>query len=68
MKADIDEMEDEEYVDVRSLPLKPPQRLVAPAAAARRPWHPVMWDNSIAGMPEPTVTEEQVQPIFPVRK
>lgn len=45
--------DDEEYVDVRSLPLKPPQPLVPPERPVRRPWHPVMWDSSIIGIPPP---------------
>ncbi|XP_045445483.1 uncharacterized protein LOC123653538 [Melitaea cinxia] len=42
------EFEAEQYVDVRSLPLKPPQPALKPEKAVRRPWHPVMWDNSDA--------------------
>ncbi|XP_052757407.1 uncharacterized protein LOC113517620 isoform X1 [Galleria mellonella] len=52
------EFEDEEYVDVRSLPLKPPQPALLPERPSRRPWHPVMWDDSIAGKPN---TTEQLQ-------
>lgn len=48
---------DEEYVDVNSLPLKPPRPLLAPERAVRRPWHPVMWDNSITGLP----TQDQLE-------
>ncbi|XP_059054327.1 uncharacterized protein LOC131848468 [Achroia grisella] len=52
------EFEDEEYVDVRSLPLKPPQPALLPERPLRRPWHPVMWDDSIAGKP---ATTDQLQ-------
>ncbi|CAK1581910.1 unnamed protein product [Parnassius mnemosyne] len=37
--------DDEETVDVRSLPLKPPQRLQPPEKPVRRAWHPIMWDE-----------------------
>lgn len=50
--------DDEEYVDVNSLPLKPPQPLLAPERAVRRPWHPVMWDNSIVGLPTQDQSEK----------
>ncbi|XP_063821780.1 uncharacterized protein LOC135071864 [Ostrinia nubilalis] len=50
-------LEDEQYVDVSSLPLRPPQPLLPPEKAARRPWHPVMWDSSIEGIPPPDHTE-----------
>lgn len=59
------EFEEEEYVDVHSLPLKPPQPQLQPERASRRPWHPVMWDNSIIGLPTPdqelTDQEKQVK-------
>ncbi|XP_049866889.1 uncharacterized protein LOC126367430 [Pectinophora gossypiella] len=47
------EVEDEEYVDVRSLPLRPPQPQPPPQRTTRRPWHPVMWDDTIVGLPPP---------------
>ncbi|XP_026329082.1 uncharacterized protein LOC113237051 [Hyposmocoma kahamanoa] len=53
MSKEQTEFEEEEYVDVRSLPLKPPQPQLQPERASRRPWHPVMWDNSIIGLPTP---------------
>ncbi|CAH2073939.1 unnamed protein product, partial [Iphiclides podalirius] len=37
--------DDEETVDVRSLPLKPPQPFIPPEKPVRRSWHPVMWDD-----------------------
>ncbi|KAL0842083.1 hypothetical protein ABMA28_014276 [Loxostege sticticalis] len=46
-------LEEDEYVDVSSLPLRPPQPAVPPAKPVRRPWHPVMWDSSIIGIPPP---------------
>ncbi|XP_075969593.1 uncharacterized protein LOC142972394 [Anticarsia gemmatalis] len=49
----LHEYADEDYVDVRTLPLKPPQPLVPPERPVRRPWHPVMWDSSIIGIPPP---------------
>lgn len=56
------EIEEEQYVDVRSLPLKPPQPQLQPERAMRRPWHPVMWDDSIIGLPTPDqkLTAEEV--------
>ncbi|KAL4710758.1 hypothetical protein ACJJTC_004403 [Scirpophaga incertulas] len=57
------ELEEEEYVDVSRLPLKPPQPALPPEKPVRRPWHPVMWDSSIIGIspPEPTEFEEPRQ-------
>lgn len=56
------EIEDEHYVDVRSLPLRAPQSQPPPERATRRPWHPVMWDDTILGLPPPdhvfTASEE----------
>lgn len=62
------EIEDEVYVDVRSLPLKPPQPLVMPERAVRRPWHPVMWDDSILGVVPPVdpQEEEEVKATYPL--
>ncbi|KOB75609.1 putative type 1 pili usher protein [Operophtera brumata] len=52
------EVDEEVYVDVRSLPLKPPQPLAAPERPVRRCWHPVMWDDSITGVVTPVETHE----------
>ncbi|MCQ9140775.1 hypothetical protein MZE11_19615, partial [Bacillus amyloliquefaciens] len=41
-------------MEVRSLPLKPPQAAPAPEKAVRRPWHPVMWEDSA-----PSISIEQ---------
>lgn len=49
MNQDKDEYE-EEYVDVRSLPLRPPQPLVQPEKAVRRPWHPVMYNHTTSAI------------------
>ncbi|KAJ2952748.1 hypothetical protein O0L34_g7103 [Tuta absoluta] len=35
--------------EVNALPLRPPQQLVHPAPAVRRPWHPIMWDDTLVG-------------------
>lgn len=45
------EYDEEGYVDVNSLPLRPPQPIIPPERPVRRPWHPVMWDDSLASMP-----------------
>ncbi|KAF9802430.1 hypothetical protein SFRURICE_009112 [Spodoptera frugiperda] len=45
------EYDEEGYVDVNSLPLRPPQPMVPPERPVRRPWHPVMWDDSLNTMP-----------------
>ncbi|XP_050664567.1 uncharacterized protein LOC126965143 [Leptidea sinapis] len=37
--------DEEDYVDVRSLPLRPPQKQLPAEKASRRVWHPVMWDD-----------------------
>ncbi|XP_014356138.2 uncharacterized protein LOC106709012 [Papilio machaon] len=37
--------DDEETLDVRSLPLRPPRPLLPPEKPVRRAWHPVMWDD-----------------------
>lgn len=50
---------EEEYVDVRTLPLRPPQPLVPPQRPVRRPWHPVMWDDSITSIPPPEQKESE---------
>ncbi|KAM3963447.1 uncharacterized protein ACR2FA_002386 [Aphomia sociella] len=55
------EFDDEDYVDVRSLPLKPPQPALLPERPVRRPWHPVMWDDSIAGKPVTDQPQEEEQ-------
>ncbi|XP_021202744.2 uncharacterized protein LOC114251212 [Bombyx mandarina] len=61
MQRDMDY--DDVYVDVRSLPLKPPQPQLPPERAVRRPWHPVMWDSSIIGIPPPDVpVNDESQP------
>ncbi|KAG7307610.1 hypothetical protein JYU34_007832 [Plutella xylostella] len=52
------EYNEETYVDVRSLPLKPPQPQVTPDKAVRRPWHPVMWDDSILGITPPPKNDD----------
>lgn len=57
------ELDEEEYVDVRSLPLKPPQPLVLPGRAVRRPWHPVMWDDSILGVVPPVDIQEDEEEV-----
>ncbi|XP_026745647.1 uncharacterized protein LOC113506995 [Trichoplusia ni] len=49
----VEEFEEDQYVDVNSLPLRPPQRLLPAERPTRRPWHPVMWDSSIIGIPPP---------------
>lgn len=53
------EFDEGQYVDVRTLPLKPPQPLLPPERAVRRPWHPVMWDSSIIGIPPPDHMESE---------
>ncbi|XP_013186572.1 uncharacterized protein LOC106131874 [Amyelois transitella] len=55
------EYEEDQYVDVNKLPLKPPQPQLPPERSHRRPWHPVMWDDSITGglAPDQTLTAEQ---------
>lgn len=58
MQAEQVEVDEEVYVDVRSLPLKPPQPLVLPERPVRRCWHPVMWDDSITGVVTPVETQE----------
>ncbi|XP_050345724.1 uncharacterized protein LOC126770370 [Nymphalis io] len=58
MNKETEDFDEDEYVDVRSLPLKPPQRAPAPEKAVRRSWHPVMWDNSVPDVP---LTDSQVQ-------
>lgn len=50
---------EEEYVDVRTLPLRPPQPLVPPQRPVRRPWHPVMWDDSANTTPPPEQNESE---------
>lgn len=52
-QTEPEEFEEEQYVDVNSLPLRPPQRALPPERPVRRPWHPVMWDSSIIGVPPP---------------
>ena len=47
-----EEFEEDVFVDVNSLPLRPPQPLIPPEKAVRRPWHPVMWDDSLVGIPQ----------------
>lgn len=59
MNREIELEGEGEYVDVRSLPLKPPQPLLQPQQPVRRPWHPVMWDHTIIGTPPPKVEEEE---------
>ncbi|KAJ0180532.1 hypothetical protein K1T71_003936 [Dendrolimus kikuchii] len=62
MNSESLEYDEEDYVDVNSLPLKPPQALLPPEKPVRRPWHPVMWDNSIVGLPMPDHSgKEEVQ-------
>ncbi|XP_063378132.1 uncharacterized protein LOC134665196 [Cydia fagiglandana] len=51
--AQEEEFEEEQYVDVKSLPLRPPVAAAPPPQPVRRPWHPVMWDSSIIGIPPP---------------
>ncbi|XP_045785761.1 uncharacterized protein LOC123881175 isoform X2 [Maniola jurtina] len=51
--------EEEEYVDVRSLPLKPPQPAPPQDKPVRRVWHPVMWDNSGAEPPTADNSDEE---------
>lgn len=64
MNMDTQDYDDEEYVDVRTLPLKPPQKLLPPERPMRRPWHPVMWDSSIIGIPPPDHKDsEEPQPV-----
>lgn len=60
------EIEEDQYVDVRSLPLKPPQPFVPPGRPVRRPWHPVMWDDSITGVVPPMDTQEDEEVRSPV--
>ena len=57
-KYEVLPVEEDEYVDVRSLPLKPPQPLVPAEKPVRRPWHPVMWDSSIIGIPPPDHSQD----------
>ncbi|XP_072943980.1 uncharacterized protein [Epargyreus clarus] len=59
--------DDEQYVDVSSLPLKPPQPQLPPEKPARRPWHPVMWDNTIMGYPIQPPPEED-KPVTPSKE
>ncbi|RVE48171.1 hypothetical protein evm_007231 [Chilo suppressalis] len=54
------DMEEDVYVDVNALPLRPPQPLLPAEKPVRRPWHPVMWDSSIIGVPPPEPTEAEV--------
>ncbi|GBP81714.1 PDZ and LIM domain protein Zasp [Eumeta japonica] len=58
MATSQDQFEDEEYVDVRSLPLRPPQPAPKPEKAQRRCWHPVMWETS----PPPDADAEEELP------
>ncbi|XP_053625112.1 uncharacterized protein LOC128683462 [Plodia interpunctella] len=59
------EYEDEHFVDVNKLPLKPPQPAPTPERTHRRPWHPVMWDDSITGglAPDQTLTAQEQAPV-----
>ncbi|CAH2086470.1 unnamed protein product [Euphydryas editha] len=59
MNRETEEFEEEEYVDVHSLPLKPPQPALKPEKAVRRPWHPVMWDHSDNEIPTKNQELEQ---------
>ena len=52
---------EEEYVDVRSLPLRPPQPAAPPEKASRRVWHPVMWDSAVPAPLEQSEQQEQVR-------
>ncbi|CAK1552043.1 unnamed protein product [Leptosia nina] len=53
MSADAMNFDDDSYVDVNSLPLKPPQPLVLPEKPVRRSWHPVMWDDGNQAVAQP---------------
>ncbi|CAH0720833.1 unnamed protein product, partial [Brenthis ino] len=56
----MESFEEDEYVDVRSLPLRPPRRALPPEKASRRPWHPVMWEDAAPDAPaEPSEDQEQ---------
>ncbi|KAG6457441.1 hypothetical protein O3G_MSEX010299 [Manduca sexta] len=68
MSKEMIEYDDEEYVDVNSLPLKPPQPLLPPERPTRRPWHPVMWDSSIIGIPPPDHSQKEDEPISKSRE
>lgn len=59
MSKEAEMFEEDEYVDVRSLPLKPPQPAPQHDKAVRRVWHPVMWDNSANDAPVADNTDEE---------
>ncbi|XP_068630091.1 uncharacterized protein [Battus philenor] len=54
--------DDEVVVDVRTLPLKPPQPLLPPEKPIRRPWHPVMWDDHKTAHSTSNMEQQQMSP------
>ncbi|XP_023947580.1 uncharacterized protein LOC112052639 [Bicyclus anynana] len=59
MDKETEMFEEDEYVDVRTLPLKPPLPAPPQEKCVRRVWHPVMWDNANADAPLVDNSEEQ---------
>ncbi|XP_045490900.1 uncharacterized protein LOC123690858 [Colias croceus] len=69
MSGEAISYDDVSYVDVHSLPLRPPQPLVPPEKAVRRSWHPVMWDEANhEGQPVKEDEEEQKTKEYPHKK